>query len=570
MIRLADRYRLEEVIGAGGTATVYRAIDEVLGVARAVKLLNVGAGPGMVDRLRAEARALARVAHPNVLGVYDIVHADGRDFIVMELVSGGSLQDHLDAHGPYPVERACALCLQVVGALEAAHAVGVIHRDVKPQNVLLDDDGNALLADFGIARVGEDARATRTNVAMGSLAYMAPEQRLDARGIGVTADVYALGSTLYALLTAASPMDLFAAPRRSPRWSDIPAPLQPLLQRATRHDPEERQPDMASFRAELVAAIAALDRPSPELAATDLAREERRAPWERPPHVEAEPDDRSGDGPPPVMLTGSAADVTLVDGQGGAPAHTQHQTGIAGEAVPARTGKSPDPAARRAVALALGAALVVVLLVALVWWGVESPLPVAEEAPRASAEPPSAGVAPDAEGAAEAFAGGPAGTEAGPPNAAVVVAGDRRAVASGAPAHAPLPTATNTAAPGSVAATARGTRATSAPEQADRPDGVPFARAWTGSFNGRTASLALAGSDPALSGTWTVRFGDTEVTSAVKGRWAGGVLSLEDTEDTPDAGRYTARLGTDGALDGRFEGRANGRTVSFRMRAAEP
>jgi hypothetical protein len=569
VIRLADRYRLEEVIGAGGTATVYRAIDEVLGVARAVKLLNVGAGPGMVDRLRAEARALARVAHPNVLGVYDIVHADGRDFIVMELVSGGSLQDHLDAHGPYPVERACALCLQVVGALEAAHAVGVIHRDVKPQNVLLDDDGNALLADFGIARVGEDARATRTNVAMGSLAYMAPEQRLDARGIGVTADVYALGSTLYALLTAASPMDLFAAPRRSPRWSDIPAPLQPLLQRATRHDPEERQPDMAHFRAELLAAIAVLDGPSPEVAATDPAHEDRRTPWERPPHVEAEPDERSGEGPPKPVLIGSATDVTLVDVQGGELVDIQHKRVISPEAVPERTGEPRDPAPRRAVALALVGALGVVLVVAFVWWG-GSPLPAVEEAPRASAEPPSAGVAPDAEGAAEAFAGGPAGTEAGPPNAAVVVAGDRRAVASGAPAHAPLPTATNTAAPGSVAATARGTRATSAPEQADRPDGVPFARAWTGSFNGRTASLALAGSDPALSGTWTVRFGDTEVTSAVKGRWAGGVLSLEDTEDTPDAGRYTARLGTDGALDGRFEGRANGRTVSFRMRAAEP
>jgi serine/threonine protein kinase len=251
-----DRYLLTELIGEGGMARVYRAIDRVLQAPRAVKILRSRGGKtgrNRQVRLLREARAMASVDHPNVVQVYDFGEDDEGAFIVMELVEGGSLADQVQGHGRQGPRQAVDWTLQVLEGLEASHAAGILHRDIKAANVLLDRDGTARLADFGIALVEGEDRFTRTKVSMGSMAYMPPEQRLNARDVDARADVYAAACTLYYLLTASTPVDLFLAEAASPRWLDVPEVLRPVLLRATRAAPEERYPDAKAFREALVA-----------------------------------------------------------------------------------------------------------------------------------------------------------------------------------------------------------------------------------------------------------------------------------------------------------------------------
>jgi len=261
---LADgRYHLDGVVGEGGFAAVYRATDTVLNVPRAIKVLTPRAAKRKVirTRLNAEARAMARISHPNVLRVYDIVAEKREDttihYVVMDLAEGGTLMDWTRAHGRMPPDLAMRYMVQVLSALAAAHAEGIVHRDVKPQNILLDDRGVALLADFGIALLAEDGdmRATRTGVAMGSFAYMAPEQRIDARSVGPAADIYAVGTSLYYLITGGNPVDLFAAEAGSERWKGIPAELAAIIQCANAYAAEDRFPDARSFAQALLAAL---------------------------------------------------------------------------------------------------------------------------------------------------------------------------------------------------------------------------------------------------------------------------------------------------------------------------
>ena len=270
-----ERYRLEDLLGKGGTASVYRATDTALGVSRAVKILNSEGQrrASIRRRLKAEAQVMAALDHPNILRIYDIERSDAADYIVMELAEGGSLQDWLDARGPMPPRLAANYLLQVLSALAAAHSAGVIHRDIKPQNILLRADGSALLADFGIALLTrDDGRKTRTGVAMGSLAFMAPEQRLDARSVGVAADLYASASTFYHLMTRANPFDLFSAGESSSRWEDVPPPIRRVLRIATRYAPTDRYRDARSMARELVAAVKALPPEPPESSAPTPAR----------------------------------------------------------------------------------------------------------------------------------------------------------------------------------------------------------------------------------------------------------------------------------------------------------
>lgn len=253
---IADRYECRKLLGQGATARVYRAWDRVLCVERAIKVLHAPkrARDPLRQRLQTEARLMARLAHPNVLQVFD-VGTDGEgelDYVVMALAEE-SLQRRLDRLGPLPVDVAGGWVLEVLSALEAAHDAGIIHRDVKPQNILLDNE-QALLADFGIAR-SLDFRQTRTNVALGSLSFMAPEQRIDAHRVGPAADLYAAGATLYALITGANPIDLFVAPPNSPRWAMLPAPLAAVLQRATAHLPEDRFVNAAEMAAAIAGAL---------------------------------------------------------------------------------------------------------------------------------------------------------------------------------------------------------------------------------------------------------------------------------------------------------------------------
>ncbi|TNE91704.1 MAG: serine/threonine protein kinase [Deltaproteobacteria bacterium] len=256
------RYLLTAVIGEGASAAVYEATDTALDLQRAVKVLRPG--PSRTDdqrrRLRAEARTLSELGHPNILRMYDFGAEGSYDYVVMQLASGGSLSDKLHRDGPLPPAEAVGYTLQILAGLAHAHERGIIHRDIKPQNILLDQDGIALVADFGIALVSaDDARATRTGVAMGTLAFMAPEQRLDARSVGPRADIYAVAATLYNLLTDDTPVDLFAAPPHSTRWRGLEPRLVGIIQQAVGYDPSERYESAGAMAADLISVMEALE-----------------------------------------------------------------------------------------------------------------------------------------------------------------------------------------------------------------------------------------------------------------------------------------------------------------------
>ena len=172
------RYQLLEVIGAGGMATVYRAWDERLQVTRAVKILSpqLYRNTTIRHRFETEARTMARLYHTHIVGVHDVGVDGERVYIVMELVAGGSLMDHVSANGPMPVKMATEALLSLMHALKAAHASGVVHRDIKPHNIMVDHNGVLKVGDFGIAHVAdENMSMTKTGSVMGTWGYMAPE-----------------------------------------------------------------------------------------------------------------------------------------------------------------------------------------------------------------------------------------------------------------------------------------------------------------------------------------------------------------------------------------------------------
>ncbi|WP_105972810.1 serine/threonine-protein kinase [Streptomyces geranii] len=207
---LAGRYRLVDVIGSGGMGRVWRAHDELLHRAVAVKELTAALYVSesekavLLARTRAEARAAARINHSAVVTLHDVLDHDGRPWIVMELVEGNSLADEVKEAGRIEPREAARIGLWVLRALTAAHAAGVLHRDVKPGNVLLAQDGRVLLTDFGIAQVEGDTTITRTGEIVGSVDYLAPE-RLRGEDPGPSSDLWALGATLYTAVEGRSP-----------------------------------------------------------------------------------------------------------------------------------------------------------------------------------------------------------------------------------------------------------------------------------------------------------------------------------------------------------------------------
>ncbi|MFE1950059.1 serine/threonine-protein kinase [Streptomyces sp. NPDC059524] len=224
---VAGRYRVVGRLGRGGMGTVWRAVDETLRREVAVKELRSFSDADAQDlaeqrlRMQREARAAARVRHPGVVSVYDVTEHEGRPVIVMELVDGPSLDGLLREHGALEPAEAARIGAEVMDALAAAHSVGVLHRDVKPGNILLERTGRVVLTDFGIAAMDEPddgaaTRLTRSGEVIGSLDYLAPER---ARGgePGPEADVWALGATLYAAVEGVSPF------RRTSTWSTITA-----------------------------------------------------------------------------------------------------------------------------------------------------------------------------------------------------------------------------------------------------------------------------------------------------------------------------------------------------------
>ncbi|CAL2068638.1 MULTISPECIES: serine/threonine-protein kinase [Streptomyces] len=249
---IAGRYRLAESIGSGGMGRVWRAHDEVLHRAVAVKELTAALYVSDSDqavllaRTRAEARAAARINHSAVVTVHDVLDHDGRPWIVMELVEGNSLADAVKEQGRIEPREAARIGLWVLRALRAAHSAGVLHRDVKPGNVLLGRDGRVLLTDFGIAQIEGDSTITRTGEVVGSVDYLAPE-RVRGHDPGPASDLWALGATLYTAVEGRSPF------RRTSPLSTMQAvveeeaeqphnagPLGPVISALLRKEPERR------------------------------------------------------------------------------------------------------------------------------------------------------------------------------------------------------------------------------------------------------------------------------------------------------------------------------------------
>ncbi len=204
---LGGRYRLLAPLGEGGMARVYRARDLRLNREVAVKILHddLTRDPGFLSRFEREAQMVAGLAHPNIVPVYDVGDEDGAPYIIMEYIRGRTLKEALEAGGPLNSERAVAIMLPILDALGYAHRQGLIHRDVKPHNILLTTDGTPRLADFGIAHL-VDSSTTRTAAILGSAQYLSPEQ---SRGEEATerSDVYACGIVLYEMLAGRPPFD---------------------------------------------------------------------------------------------------------------------------------------------------------------------------------------------------------------------------------------------------------------------------------------------------------------------------------------------------------------------------
>ncbi|MGZ3100947.1 serine/threonine-protein kinase [Streptomyces sp. H72] len=252
---VAGRYRLGDTIGSGGMGRVWRAHDEVLHRAVAIKELTAALYVSESDqaillaRTRGEARAAARINHSAVVTVHDVLEHDGRPWIVMELVEGRSLADAVKEEERVDPREAARVGLWVLRALRAAHTAGVLHRDVKPGNVLLADDGRVLLTDFGIAQIEGDSTITRTGEVVGSVDYLAPE-RVRGHDPGPASDLWALGATLYTAVEGRSPfrrtsplttMQAVVEEEASePRYA---GPLAPVISALLRKNPDAR-PDM--------------------------------------------------------------------------------------------------------------------------------------------------------------------------------------------------------------------------------------------------------------------------------------------------------------------------------------
>jgi serine/threonine protein kinase/beta-lactam-binding protein with PASTA domain len=341
---LEGRYRILDRIARGGMSTVYSAVDERLDRLVAVKVMSaaLSADPAFTDRFAREARAAARLTHLNVVSVYDQGHdfaADGHHvFLVMELVEGRTLRELLRERGRLSVAEAVSVMEPVLSALASAHRAGLVHRDVKPENILLSDQGVVKVADFGLARAVEsDPSNTRTGLMMGTVAYCAPEQL--ASGVSdPRSDVYSAGIVFFELLTGTPPYKGETAmnvayqhvhhrvPAPSSRVGGIPEPVDELVVAATDSDPTGRPADAGAFLAEMADLRAALGLP-----VTPVPPRPRSSP-SSPSSRSSRRADRSGDGGShteqlrTAALAGSGRHDTLIENdprgsgpRGGAP-----------------------------------------------------------------------------------------------------------------------------------------------------------------------------------------------------------------------------------------------------------
>jgi len=269
---IADRYEVKEIVGSGGMSSVYCAFDTLLERHVALKILHdqYGEDEEYVERFRREARAVAQLSHPNIVTVIDRGEENGKQFIVFELIDGENLKELVERGGPLPVRRVLELGLEVARALSFAHGQGLVHRDVKPQNVLLNGEGQAKVTDFGIVRSLDAVGQTETGTVLGTSHYIAPEQ---ARGERVDAqtDVYSFGVVLYELLAGDVPYagDNFLSvamkhvndevPSVLERRPDTPLRLASLIESCMAKLPAERPASMDAVVGELESCLAELD-----------------------------------------------------------------------------------------------------------------------------------------------------------------------------------------------------------------------------------------------------------------------------------------------------------------------
>lgn len=265
---IALRYRVVSVLGRGGMATVFLADDTVADDVVALKVLDVHEREGRYEaRFAIEAVTMSLLTHPHVVRVRDMGVDDetGVSYVAMDLAERGSVAAFVQHEGPPAVGLVATWGVQVLSALAVAHGRGIVHRDVKPANILLDREGNALLSDFGVARTPDDDLPV--HVVVGTPAFMPPEQRARPAAVGPYADLYALGATLYALVTGDSPRELWRSSIRDPRWASVPPELRATIWRATRAEPEARFPDARAMAHELRPWVPSAVMAQPHLAA---------------------------------------------------------------------------------------------------------------------------------------------------------------------------------------------------------------------------------------------------------------------------------------------------------------
>jgi eukaryotic-like serine/threonine-protein kinase len=265
---LSGRYRLESKLGSGGMSTVYLARDETLERWIAVKVMHaeISDQPDQIERFRREARTVAQVSHPNVVAVIDAGEDGGHPYIVFEYVEGETLKQRIDRLGRLPVDEAAAYAIEIGRGLAAAHACMLVHRDVKPQNVLIDVEGRAKVTDFGIARSLESDGLTKTGRVLGTTDYVSPEQAM-GREVDARSDIYSLGVLLYEMLTGNVPFEAETLvgvamkhvnepmPNVQKRRPEVSSALAAVIERATEKEPKRRYRDMAEMLGDLETAL---------------------------------------------------------------------------------------------------------------------------------------------------------------------------------------------------------------------------------------------------------------------------------------------------------------------------
>ncbi|MFJ7077782.1 serine/threonine-protein kinase [Streptomyces sp. NPDC098781] len=386
---IAGRYRLGESIGRGGMGEVWRAYDQTLARHVAVKLLlPQDSDPTATSRFRLEAQTAARIDHPNVVGVRDFGEHDNRLYLVMELVEGDNLARLLTHSGAQPAERVARIAAQAAAGLAAAHRQGIVHRDIKPGNLLLDTDGTLKIGDFGIARFMDDpgAALTATGQIVGTSLYLAPERAL-GQPAGPPSDVYALGCVLYQLLTGRPPfhadtavailhqhLDAAPVPPRDLGVAGLPPAFENYLLGLLAKDPEHRP--TAQQAADWFTEGAWQGRPEPLPAATTP-----------PPRHPAGPQG-PGDSSNPTTYMLPSAQGPKPEGRARPRTHARHQSR------PQPRTRSTSGARRVAVTAAAAALFVAAMLLGMLWFSPDNASTQGTKPDTAPAPSTSASVSP--------------------------------------------------------------------------------------------------------------------------------------------------------------------------------